>query len=145
MIIEEFKGIDIAYMRRIGKYGPENKQLMEDFKAYLKQNNLFKNDTTILGIAMDNPIQTPAEKQRYDVGIIISDGEKQFDLPTRKIANGHYAIFEVTHTTEGVSRFWKNIQNLTINLPIDNTRPIIERYSFSKVSLHLCEFCIPLR
>lgn len=132
-------------MRRIGKYGPENKQLMENFKAYLKQNNLFKNDTTILGIAMDNPIQTPAEKQRYDVGIIISDGEKQFDLPTRKITNGHYAIFEVTHTTEGVSRFWKNIQNLTINLPIDNTRPIIERYSFSKVSLHLCEFCIPLR
>lgn len=132
-------------MRRVGKYGPENKQLMENFKAYLKVNNLFKNDTTILGIAMDNPTQTPEEKQRYDVGIIIPDGEKQFDLPTRKITNGRYAIFEVTHTTEGVSRFWKNIQNLTIKLSIDNSKTIIERYSFSKVSLHLCEFCIPLR
>ena len=59
MIIEEFKNIEIAYMRRVGKYGSENKQLMENFKAYLKENNLLKNDSTILGIAMDDPIQTP--------------------------------------------------------------------------------------
>ncbi|MGL5898813.1 MAG: AraC family transcriptional regulator [Lactobacillaceae bacterium] len=143
MIIEKFKDVNIAYMRRVGKYGPENKKLMENFKAYLKKNNLFKNNTTILAIAMDNPTQTPEEKQRYDVGIVIPDGEKKLDLPTRKIINGHYAIFEVKHTTKGISNFWKNIPNL--NLPIDNTKPIIERYSFSKVSLHLCEFCIPLR
>lgn len=35
--IEEFKDIKIAYMRRVGKYGLENKQLMETFKAYLKK------------------------------------------------------------------------------------------------------------
>ena len=145
MIIEEFKDINIAYMRRVGKYGPENKQLMKNFKAYLKVNNLFKSDITILGIAMDDPIQTPTEKQRYDVGIVIPDGEKKLDLPTRKIPNGNYAIFKVTHTTKDVSNFWKGIPNLNINLPIDNTKPIIEKYSFSKVSLNLCEFCIPLK
>ena len=37
MNIEEFKDIKIAYMRRVGKYGLENKQLMETFKAYLKK------------------------------------------------------------------------------------------------------------
>lgn len=132
-------------MRRVGKYGPENKQLMESFKAYLKANNLFKNDTTILGIAMDNPIKTPTEKQRYDVGIIITDTEKQFDLPSRKIPNGRYAIFEVTHTKDDVLNFWKSIQGLTANLPIDTDRPIIERYASSKISLHICEFCIPLK
>lgn len=145
MIIEEFKNIEIAYMRRIGKYGSENKQLMENFKAYLKENNLLKNDSTILGIAMDDPIQTPSEKQRYDVGIIITDGDKQFNIPTRQIPNGRYAIFEVKHTTEDVSSFWQNIQNLTANFPADNTKPIIERYSFPKVSSNLCEFCVPLR
>ena len=52
--IEEFKDIKIAYMRRVGKYGLENKQLMETFKAYLKNKNLFNEETTILGIALDN-------------------------------------------------------------------------------------------
>lgn len=32
MIIEEFENVKIAYMRRIGEYGKENKKLMEIFK-----------------------------------------------------------------------------------------------------------------
>ena len=35
------------------------------------------------------------ERQRYDVGIIISNKESKYDLPVRNIANGCYAIFEV--------------------------------------------------
>ena len=50
MKIEEFKDIKIAYMRRVGKYGLENKHLMETFKAYLKAKGLLKKETTILGI-----------------------------------------------------------------------------------------------
>ena len=71
MVIEEFKDIKIAYMRRTGKYGAENKQLMEKLKEYLKSNDLFKDNTTILGIALDNPLSTPENEQRYDVGIVI--------------------------------------------------------------------------
>ena len=44
-----------------------------------------------------------------------------------------------------VSDFWKNIQTLTADLSIDVSKPIIERYAFSKISSHLCEFCIPLK
>ena len=44
MKIEEFKDIKIAYMRRVGKYGLENKHLMETFKAYLKAKGLLKKD-----------------------------------------------------------------------------------------------------
>ena len=85
------------------------------------------------------------ERQRYDVGIIISNKESKYDLPVRNIANGCYAIFEVEHTEESVSDFWKNIQTLTADLSIDVSKPIIERYAFSKISSHLCEFCIPLK
>ena len=70
MKIEEFKDIKIAYMRRVGKYGLENKHLMETFKAYLKAKGLLKKETTILGIALDNPMYISEERQRYDVGII---------------------------------------------------------------------------
>ena len=67
MKIEEFEDIKIAYMRRVGKYGLENKHLMETFKAYLKAKGLLKKETTILGIALDNPMYISEERQRYDV------------------------------------------------------------------------------
>ena len=144
MIIEEFENIKIAYMRRVGEYGKENKKLMEIFKEYLKENRLFDENTVLVGIALDNPAETPATMQRYDVGIIVRD-ELDYDLPIRKIANGEYAIFEVPHTKEDIMHFWKNIQNITANLPVDTSKPIIERYSNYKINSQLCEFCIPLK
>ena len=162
MNIEEFKDIKIAYIRRTGKYGAGNKQLMEKLKNYLKNNDLFKDDITVLGIALDNPMYISEERQRYDVGIIISNKESKneqrydvgmiitdkdihCDLPIRNIDSGRYAIFEVPHTENDVANFWKNIDTLTSDLPVDYTKPIIERYAFSKISLYLCEFCIPLK
>lgn len=144
MIIEEFENIKIAYMRRGGEYGKENKKLMEIFKEYLKENRLFDENTVLVGIALDNPAETPATMQRYDVGIIVRD-ELDYDLPIREIANGEYAIFEVPHTKEDIMHFWKNIQNITANLPVDTSKPIIERYSNYKINSQLCEFCIPLK
>ena len=37
MKIEEFKDIKIAYMRRVGKYGLENKHLMETFNMFFQK------------------------------------------------------------------------------------------------------------
>ena len=139
MKIETFQSITIAYMRRTGAYGPENRQLMEKLKAFLAQHDLLK--STILGIPLDDPTITPAEKLRYDVGLIVPV-HAVIPLPTRSIDDGTYAVFEVQHTQQGVSSFWQNIGQLTLS--IDNTKPIIERYSSQKIVEHLCEFCIPI-
>ena len=139
MKIETFQSITIAYMRRIGAYGPENRQLMEKLKAFLAQHDLLK--STILGIPLDDPTITPAEQLRYDVGLIVPV-HAVIPLPTRSIDDGTYAVFEVQHTQQGVSSFWQNIGQLTLS--IDNTKPIIERYSSQKIVEHLCEFCIPI-
>ena len=139
MKIETFQGITIAYMRRIGAYGPENRQLMEKLKAFLAQHDLLK--STILGIPLDDPTITPAEQLRYDVGLIVPV-HAAIPLPTRSIDDGTYAVFEVQHTQQGVSSFWQNIGLLTLS--IDNTKPIIERYSSQKIAEHLCEFCVPI-
>ena len=50
--IENFENITIGYMRRIGKYGYENTLLMEKFKNYLKENNLFNEDTVIFPLPL---------------------------------------------------------------------------------------------
>ncbi len=141
MRIERFQGITIAYMRRIGAYGPQNYQLMEDFKAFLANHGLFHSKVTILGIPLDNPGITPADQLRYDVGLVVSK-DTAIPLPTRKIDNGAYAVFEIPHTQHAVSSFWQTIGQLTLS--IDNTRPIIERYSTDKIDKNLCEFCIPI-
>lgn len=143
MKIEEFTNITIAYMRSTGKYGEKNEKLMEDFKEFLRNNDLFTDKTIILGIALDNPALVPANKLRYDVGLII-DENKKINLTTRKIDDGKYIIFEVKHTKHDVLSFWKNIQTLTADLLVDNKRPIIERYANDEIADHICEFCIPI-
>ena len=72
MVIEEFRNIRIAYMRRIGEYGIKNKELMETFKAYLRDKNLLSADSTILGIALDDPGSIDKNNLRYDVGLIVT-------------------------------------------------------------------------
>lgn len=141
MKIETFQGVTIAYMRRTGAYGPENRQLMENLKAFLAQHGLFHEKSTILGIPLDDPTITPAEQLRYDIGLIVP-ARAVIPLPTRSIDDGKYAVFEVQHTQQGVSSFWQNIGQLTLS--IDNTKPIIERYSSQKIAEHLCEFCVPI-
>lgn len=145
MFIERFENIYIAYMQRIGNYGIENKELMETFKMYIRQKNLFDEKTTILAIALDDPTMNPVDKLRYRVGIVINMNDKYTDLPIYKVPDGFYAVFEISHNEKDVSAFWNNINKLTENILIDNKRPIIERYSSKKISQHLCEFCIPIK
>lgn len=142
--IEEFKDITIAYMRQTGNYGFKNKILMENFKEYLKEKNFLDQNSIILGIALDNPAITDKNKLRYDVGLIIN-GNPDIALDIRKIPDGIYAVFEIPHTEQDVTAFWNNIQQLVGSLFVDETKPIIERYSAHKVANHLCEFCIPLK
>ena len=145
MTIETFEGVRIAYLRRTGRYGAGNRQLMEALKSRLREMELFDADTAILGIALDDPARTPADQQRYDVGVVLTGPAEPYGLPVRAIDDGRYAVFEVSHTEEGILHFWRNLQELTAGLPLDPTRPVLERYAFQKVSAHRCEFCVPLR
>ena len=144
MVIEEFRNIRIAYMRRTGEYGIRNKELMETFKAYLRARNLLSADSTILGIALDDPYSVEKENLRYDVGLIIT-GNENIGMEVREIPDGRYAVFEIPHTAEAVSEFWNNLSSLLGKLPVDRSKPVVERYNAAKISNHLCEFCIPLK
>ena len=145
MKIETFEGVQIAYLRRTGRYGAGNRRLMEELKSRLKAKDLFRADTAILGIALDDPARTPEDQQRYDVGVVLTGTAEPDGLPVRAIDDGRYAVFEIPHTEEGVSNFWRDLQELTAGLPLDPARPVIERYAAQKVSAHRCELCVPLR
>ena len=132
MVIEEFRNIRIAYMRRTGEYGIKNKELMETFKAHLRERNLLSADSTILGIALDDPESVEKENLRYDVGLVVT-GKENIGLDVRKIPDGRYAVFEIPHTAEAVSEFWSNLPFLLGRLPVDRSKPVIERYNAAKI------------
>ena len=49
MNMEEMEAVEIAYLRRTGPYGPENRQLMERLKAFLKERGRMGAGTVLLG------------------------------------------------------------------------------------------------
>ena len=44
----------VLYRRRVGEYGEKNRKLMNDFKTWLKENDLYDENTVIYAIPMDN-------------------------------------------------------------------------------------------
>jgi len=144
MKVETFRNTTIAYMRRVGAYGPKNKELMATFKAYLKTHDLLNEETVILGVALDDPQVIPANALRYDVGVVLKNSKVE-GLEIRNIADGQYAIFEIPHTETDMQSFWQNIRQTTEALSVDRERPIIERYATDKIRHHLCEICIPIQ
>jgi len=144
-VIEEFGIKRIAYMRRVGPYGPENYQIMQKLKQWATKKDIFSG-CTIYGIAQDGP-NIPPEKCRYDVCLVIDD-EKVLDSEVIDgyLPIGKYAVFTIIHTAEAVQYFWQEVTKIVKenNLHCDLSKPILERYQESLVRDGKCEFCIPL-
>jgi AraC family transcriptional regulator len=82
--IERVKPLLIAFIRHVGAYGavlePGSRiaSLWDELFAWGWANRLIGADSLLLGIPQDDPSVTPAEKQRFDVGVQVL----QFPGPT---------------------------------------------------------------
>ena len=148
IIIENMPAYQIAYIRQIGPYGNNNVQTMEELKKWAKINNLFNDESIILGIAQDNPETTKPENCRYDTCILVSSEYSVTDGYVREgnIIGGKYAAFKINHTAEAVQKAWVDIfpELSRQGLKLDEARPIIERYIVQMVNNHYCEICVPV-
>lgn len=148
MYIEIIPSCQIAYIRRTGIYGTENKKIMEQLKEWAKDNNLVNNSAVILGIIHDNPQITPTESCRYDAGIILSDSGFTGDSSVQhgEISGGRHAVFIIEHTAKAMEQAWAEIVPALSEsgLIFDCSRPVIERYAVRQVEQHLCEICVPI-
>lgn len=144
-IIEQLPIQPIIYMRRVGAYGSENYKLMAALKEWADRKGLLK-DGIIYGIAHDNH-NTPPEKCRYDVCLVATnDCLVDESVQRGEIPEGKYAVFTIPHTAEAVQEFWASIMQLLQEkgLPINVTKPVLERYKYKLLEDGKCEFCIPL-
>ena len=148
IMMEKTPAYRIAYLRQIGPYGINNVQTMEKLKEWAKSNDLFNDESIILGIAQDNPETTKPENCRYDTCIVVSNNYAVTDgyVTEGYIVGGKYAVFKINHTAEAVQKAWTDIfpELLKLGYQFDETRPILERYIVKIVNNHHCEICVPV-
>lgn len=146
--IEIMPTLRIAYIRKTGPYGINNVQTMEELKKWAKLNHLFNNDSTILGIAQDNPETTDPKNCRYDTCIVISNDYSITGdyVKEGNILGGKYAVFKIKHTAQAVQKAWLDIfpELYKQGYQLDKIRPIMERYIVEMVSNHYCEILVPI-
>jgi DNA gyrase inhibitor len=146
--IENIPNDRIGYIRQVGPYGQNNKQIMVQLKKWAHSNDLLDDHSIILGIAHDNPEVVEAHNCRYDTCFVISEDYciNEGFITEGRILGGKYAVFLVSHTAEAIQKAWFEIfQDLfALNYQLDETRPILERYQTKLVKEHYCEICVPI-
>ena len=75
----------VIYMRRTGEYGIENYKLMDTFKKWVKENNLYDEDTVFYAIPMDNPEIVKPCQCCYDVCINYPHPESQLCTKSNQV------------------------------------------------------------
>lgn len=145
--VEALPNYRMAYVRRVGPYGPGNIQAMEKLKKWAVEKNLLSESAIILGISLDNPETTLPENCRYDACIVISN-DYQIDnsMYESELSGGKYVICKVKHTAEDIRKAWAEIFPALQNsgYQIDN-KPIFERYTGDMTFNDYCEICVPVK
>lgn len=135
------------YIRRIGSYGTANNQLMDKLKYWLEQHQLLNEQTTIYGIAWDNPNLVSKEKCRYDVcSPVVTDISSETIAIDSVVPAGNYIVFTIRHTSQEISDFWENFEQILQQKAIrfNHKKPILERYRSQFIKQELCEMCVPI-
>lgn len=146
--IEIIPSYKIAYIRRTGSYGSENVEIMEKLKSWAREQNLFNENSIILGIAQDNPEFTEPKDCRYDTCLVVSD---EFNVDNNyinfgKTIGGKYCVFKISHTVDAMQKAWMEIfsELSKRDYEFDGKRPILERYAMQMINNHYCEICVPI-
>lgn len=143
---ELFPPYRIAYMRRVGQYGPGNFEVMEKLKEWAKEKNLL-DSATLFAIPQDNPQTTLPDNCRFDACIVIPNDYRVDDSVNEgEISGGKYLVFEVKHTSEAIQKAYTDIFQSLQNsgYKIDN-KPIMEKYIGDMFSNPYCEICVPIK
>jgi DNA gyrase inhibitor len=144
--VETLPNYRIAYVRRVGPYGPANIEVMEKLKKWAKEKNLLKS-AILLAIPQDNPETTLPENCRFDACIVISiDYQMNDSICESELSGGKHLIFEVEHTAEDIQKAYADIFPVlqSNGFQIDN-KPIFERYTGDMMNNPYCEICVPVK
>ncbi|MFD1739198.1 GyrI-like domain-containing protein [Bacillus salitolerans] len=143
--VETLSNYRIAYIRRVGQYGPANIEVMEKVKEWAKERNLLES-AILLAIPLDNPETTLPQNCRFDACIVISkDYQIDHSINESELSGGTYLVYKVKHTVEDVHKAYAEIFSTLQSTGYQmSNKPILERYTGDLVNNPFCEICIPV-
>ncbi|WP_416150143.1 AraC family transcriptional regulator [Salipaludibacillus sp. HK11] len=144
--VETIQKHRIAFIRRVGQYGPANIKVMEKLKRWAKEKNLLES-AILFAVPLDNPETTLPDNCRFDACIVIqNDYQVDDSVLEGELSGGKYLIYEVKHTADDIQRAYAEIFQSLQNsqYKIDN-RPIMEKYIGDMISNPYCEICVPIK
>ncbi|MBU8715319.1 MULTISPECIES: GyrI-like domain-containing protein [Brevibacillus] len=145
--VETIPPYRIAYMRRVGPYGPANVEVMEELKKWAKEKQLLES-AILFAIPQDNPQTTAPESCRFDACIVLSANYQLDDADSiceGELAGGNYLVFEAKHTAEDIQRAYAEIfPALHSKGYTMDSKPILEKYTGDITTNPYCEICVPV-
>lgn len=144
--IEMIPSYRIAYMRRVGPYGPDNIKVMAKIKQWARERNLL-GSAIFFAIPQDNPQTTLPEHCRFDACIVIpNDYQVDDSVFEGNLSGGKYLMFEVSHTAEDIQKAYPLVfQSLQSSGYEMDHKPMMEKYIGDLDSTPYCHICVPVK
>ena len=149
--IVDRRPVHVAFLRYTGPYGePLGKFWRTAVAPWLADHGLV--DCPRYGVTLDDPMNTPPEKCRYDACVELSPGLSLPDAETRTLPGGKYAVTTFRGTSAEIGAAWSAFTGecLAGKAPrLDDTRQPFEHYPRGAVfeqrtGAFACELCLPV-
>ena len=145
----------VAYMRHVGPYGARGiPELWQRLTEWMKTHEVGGADDAIkLGIGLDDPVVTPAEKCRYDACVVVPEdfsGDRSVNVTD--IPGGKYGVTTFVGTAHEIGAAWDALYRswLPGSGYEPEERPCLEVYRGNpevgeRPGTFRCDLCVPVR
>jgi AraC family transcriptional regulator len=149
--ITERQSVRVACLRYTGPFGePLGRFWRAIVTPWLAEHEML--DCPRYGVTLDNPMNTPPEKCRYDACVELPRGLSLPDVAETTIAGGRYAVMHFKGTGAEIGAAWGAFVGAVLANPVnrmDPARPPLEHYPRgayfdAKTGVFSCELCLPV-
>jgi AraC family transcriptional regulator len=150
MKIVERQPVRVAYLRYTGPFGePLGRFWRNTVSPWLADHGLV--DCPRYGVTLDDPMQTPPERCRYDACVELSPGLSLPDAAETTIAGGVYAVTHFKAPSSEIGAAWGAFvgEFRAGGHRVDDARPPFEHYPRgahydARTGVFACELCLPV-
>jgi len=150
--IEELPDHHVAYIRKLGPYGPETSgQAFMELGQWAGPRGYFNGEGKVLGVYWDNPEITPAEKCRTDACLTVPEGtDADGGISLQTLVGGRTAVCHFKTTADGFKQSWDDAFAWLVESGHEVAdRPCMELYhndgSKDPQGIWDYDICIPLK
>lgn len=107
--IQELPSMRLVFLRHVGPYG-EVGATWGKLMMWAGMRGLLGPGMKMIGIVHDDPAVTPADKIRYDAGVVVTRPvEPQGDFGVMELPGGSYAVFTHRGPYEGLGKTYEKV------------------------------------